>query len=449
MPRVVSLEVTDDFSDTWLEHEATPQQRTALLRFVCALPRRVDVDTLADVRAAINTALQSEAIAEMTTLKQHNAQLRDQVAEARTLLDAERAFRSAQGAHDDAATELACRRAVEVARDADACAEASARAALQAARDEHADVERRLTAEVRGQLTTLVRATTECAELRRRVDELQTPAARGRIGEFAMAEAIAAAGFDVVDTSMGASKDEGHLDLLVRPHTDPSLRVAIEVKNRAKIDPKRDVDHFRAKVASGVARGLFDTAIFVSVRTHTKQGLAAHAVDTIDDTDGLPTIPVSFVGPERGTHTPPLSEEVLQSHVVLHTAFAARCRDIRAAVRPPAADDDEGLVPLLQRVRDDAIDTLEGMNAQSKAIASLQAVANEARVRSARQLATLAGHACAAYLRPLPPWVDDLRAASASGDVWKRLTEEQKKRVRDGLGGRDVFCKAARVGVDT
>ena len=110
-------------------------------------------------------------------------------------------------------------------------------------RETKAQSEEKLTEQLRGQLARATefaeRASKDASELtalRTRVAELETPAARGRVGEFHVAETLRSVGFSVEDTSSGDKKLKGYLDLLVRGEAE-GLRIAIEVKNRESIDP--------------------------------------------------------------------------------------------------------------------------------------------------------------------------------------------------------------------
>ena len=197
-----------------------------------------------------------------------------------------------------------------------------------------------------------LRATTaeETARLTKRIADLEAPFARGSTAEFDAAQTLRQSGFAVDDTSDGAQRNAGYLDLLV---TAPDgYRLAIEVKNKAVIkmasDDKlrrreKDVDDepqqlktFRHRARDGVRNGLFDAATFVSVRAHTKVANGAPvSLELVDDATGRPFAPLSYLGPEKARVITPLTNEQLETHV--HTVFCTleRCRDLRRECREP------------------------------------------------------------------------------------------------------------------
>ena len=124
-------------------------------------------------------------------------------------------------------------------------------------------------------------------------------------GEFDTAQTLRDIGFHVDDTSEGEKKDTGYLDLLVRPDssTVSNMRIAIEVKNKKTIkkasdekarkrekDIDDDIKTFQSRAKDGIKKGLFDAAIFVSIRAHTKMG-APVVLEMFDDTTNRPLAP--------------------------------------------------------------------------------------------------------------------------------------------------------------
>ena len=108
--------------------------------------------------------------------------------------------------------------------------------------------------------------------------------------------------------------------------------MAVEVKNRAVIDPSKDLKTFESKTREGWA-GPFDTSVFVSVRAPTG---AARAMELFEDADGRGTVPVSFVGPRRRAAA---IEEALQGHL-LCVAFVAKCQRGLLALQTAPHDDE-------------------------------------------------------------------------------------------------------------
>lgn len=460
MVREMTLAVESDFEDAWLERLASVPERTAVLRFACGLPREVKKLDRQEMARVVETAVAAAANAshatELGALQEQVRTLQRAVVELETQLRHEQ-VQAANAAHvTQDQLDLAKRRAVEEARQ-------QTESAYLVLRDKHDKVcadrletEQRLAAQVREQLAELLRTSKECNELRVKVDELQTPAGRGRTAEYAVLDALTEAGFAVEDTSMGSAKEAGHMDLLLR-HEE--LRVAIEIKNRAKIDPQKDTVAFEERARAGIAQGLFDTAIFVSLRVHHKRPAPQH-LEMLEDADGRPTVPVSFLGPERGRDAPPVTQEGLVSHVCMHVAFALRCRILRElwTQRDAAATDDDAHVTrikeLVERVGTDVAETLEQMNQQAKLVAGWQQSIKSVRVRVMQLLSVLGDVGRSVpWLRRThadPVWMPEyqlVRDKVAHGVtdalLWKNLSEPQKKRINDHLGGRETVLKAA------
>lgn len=167
-----------------------------------------------------------------------------------------------------------------------------------------------------------------CRTLEQECAILKTPSGRGLAGEANVAEVLRSAGYRVYDTSTGALKDK-FLDVLaVLPEEQEDedsgdeappkrgLRLAIEVKNRQTI-ASRDINAFEAKVKKGVANGLFDGGLFISLRTWLpgKQCLRSTLVD---DSSGRPLIPIALIGTERRASSPLMAEQL---EVMIHTQF--------------------------------------------------------------------------------------------------------------------------------
>ena len=338
--------------------------------------------------------------------------------------------------------------------------------------NERLELQQRLGADSRERMEEVVRLARANAELAAEVETLRTPTARGRVGEWLIGDVLTEHGFGVSDTSMGARKDEGYMDLLAWPLSDPSLKIAIECKNRAKIDPATDLAVFDQKAGAGVAAGLFHSAIFVSLRAHTKKA-EPQVVEMVADGDGVRCVPISYVGPERGADAPPLARETLVAHVAMHLRLVQECAELRRNHRAQIsaaqerADDTaaaenasrvaDELATFAERLRDDAQATLDEMTTMSRAVTSLQASIKTMRIRTVRTAFAMGavGERCgdaAAWLQSakFQVWHTDMQAArdrASSGNsdalIWKNMSEPQKKRAVDALGTRETFFAAA------
>ena len=183
----------------------------------------------------------------------------------------------------------------------------------------------------------------EVAQLREKISELQNPYNRGTTGEFDTAQTLRDIGFHVEDTSEGDKKDAGFLDLLVKPDalTTENSRIAIEVKNKKTIkkasdnkvknrekDLDDDIKTFQQRARDGIKNGLFDAAMFVSIRAHTKMGAPVVLVMFEDSTDRA-LAPVSYIGPEKSKIVVPLSQEQLECQMHMMFCVLEQCHLIR------------------------------------------------------------------------------------------------------------------------
>ena len=460
MPRALALDVADDFADAWLEHGASVAERTAALRFACALPREASGVAHAQLQAAVRDALEAHAAPPTPALAVLERELDEsrrraeadaaRAEEARRALSeacarAERA--EAQSARGD---ELARMQAADEVRGKSDAQLDELRAQLRALSEDKVRVEQELTQQLRAQMQESLRASQEGASLRAEIEALRTPAGRGRAAEESVGEALSEAGFDVRDTSMGAAKDEGYMDLLA---TVGDVRVAVEIKNRASIDPNTDLRDFAAKAKAGVAKKLYDSAVFISVRAHTKKS-TAYAVEMLEDARGDESVPVSYLGPERGGG--PLAREAVQSHVCTHAAFVLRWRALRGLLDQRSVDADaERVRELVDHVAAETQTSMEELAQQAKLVTAMQASLKAQRARALQVAASVCeARAVVPWLGTShaeePPWMaafrlarDKVASGEADASVWKNLSDAQKKRVADH-GGREAFFRAVR-----
>jgi hypothetical protein len=314
--------------------------------------------------------------------------------------------------------------------------------------------EAKLTSRVDEHSSEVLRLTRENSVLHQAVDDLKTPAGRGRAGEFVLKEMLYDAGFEVEDTSMGTSKDEGYMDLIVYPKGFPDLRIAVESKNREKIDPKVHIGHFDELTREGITKGLFVSSIFISLRANTKKEGGVHHVHMLEDANGHATIPVSYLGTERGRDAAVLTRDVVQAHVCMHATMLMRFMDLRRTLMAPGGEEGDAndVRQFHDMLNDQLCAMLEDLNVQSKAVNSMQTSMKSSRIRIIDVFVKL----CDAQRRVgtqtrEPCWMPEFRltrekVATGTTDamLWKNLSEPQKKRIADHLGGRETFLKAAR-----
>lgn len=299
------------------------------------------------------------------------------------------------------------------------------------------------------------------SSLQSRIHELETPMGRGSVGEVDVAQCLRDMGFVVEDTSMGDAKNAGYLDLLIRPepkgkedYDDHGMRIAIEVKNRKDVK-RENIVAFEDHVRNGIDKGLFDSAIFVSIRAHVKRD-GASALDMYEDEAKRPLVPVSWIGPERGKHTMPLTHEQLETHVMMHCALLSKTRSLRDVFAKQAAaacEEDKRIVQ--QHVEDMVVqlnDLLSDMSRQQGLLQDLKTNLTSMRVKAIQTFVdthqmnkdiTWLGSNITA------PWLTSLEHARRKVDthtdaqIWNECS--QAKAGIERTVSKEAFLKAARV----
>lgn len=469
------LTVLSTFESAWLERDASPQEVTDLLQFATNLPRSRGVADVEAICAAFaNEALTAKA-KEVARLEEQIRTLTTELADQRvaTMRAQEDLTRCVD--RSDERVELQIMREVQSASTRSSEEIEALRKTVATLSDEKIEMQNSHAEQARTQLTEIVALTKENAALAKEVEVLRTPASRGRIGEWAVADVLGENGFVVTDTSMGACKEEGFMDLLVSPHGVPELRIAIECKNRQKIDPNTDIATFLAKARDGVRKGMFDSAIFVSLRAHTKRP-QAHAVEMVAiDPDEVPRVAVSYVGPERGAENASLAREALIGHVAMHTALTMECRRLRESLVHTPQERAEGedaetsarqldslVSEFARRLCEEAQAILDDMASMSKTVATLQASIKGVRMRMVRIFLAAVdtrrqGLALADQGAPLltswkdPAWVGDFETirgrvndGQSEAVSWKNTSEQQRRRLTQALGSRETVYAAVR-----
>ena len=159
------------------------------------------------------------------------------------------------------------------------------------------------------------------SSLREKVAALETPMGKGRSGELVIHSCAEGAGLQVVDTSTGSMKDNGYLDLLIFPDGEEletsCCRIAVEVKNVAIVEAQHLRD-FEDKVKKGIEKNMWDAAVFLSIRSHTKKGSPV-CIDLLDK--GNHVFPVTWLGTEKGRNAAPLLQEQVETHFCMITSL--------------------------------------------------------------------------------------------------------------------------------
>ena len=427
----ICVDVNSNFTNAWFETEALPEERTQLLEFALSLPRHMEQNGWTSevektVSGAIETSLVKMQKEKLSILEANNESLKLELSNNRI-----------QVAHMQGTTSAKCYEMVGEERK------------------RHEGEVRTLEDRLRHSSEEILRITNEARSLRALVDDLRMPASRGRSGEEDIAETLQQCGFDVIDTSNGAYRDEGHLDLLVSPPFDKDLKIGIECKNVAVVEVKGHLDVFRTKSKEGVKKGLFHTSIFISLRAHTKLD-SPHVLETLVDDSGSPISAISFFGPERGCRDT-ISKDSVESLVLVHSAFAHNFQSGWSRPEPPLNEDSNLQQTCFQNIAERMQEFLVDMTQQSKYISNMQKSIQATRLRTISMLHQMHLVAKQTSLKCTEPqWLSELNCASehmASGrtdvQVWNNLSQHQKKRINDCLGGKDTFVKSARGNVQS
>lgn len=328
-----------------------------------------------------------------------------------------------------------------------------ARAALSEAVREKSTAEREMCDALREKCASTERHAAEMARLQSRVAELETPMGRGTVGEVDVAQCLRDMGMVVEDTSTGEAKNAGFLDLLAYEDGPSPLKIAIEVKNRREVK-RENLVAFEAHVAAGIESKLFDSAIFVSLRSHVKRGSPLRMAE---DADGLPLVPVSYVGPEKGRGAAPLSSDHLEAHVSLHAALLERTKEVRRFLDGRAAaeteEDREEVKAMVEGMVEEVNLTVSDLAHASALVEEMRVAVTSAKSRCVRLFAA----ACAAnrkvpWLRRAidPPWFAAYETAvrkketHTDAQIWNEYNKD--KSVVERTVGKEALFRAARGG---
>jgi hypothetical protein len=473
--KTIVLTVLSTFESAWLEKTASPQEVTDLLQFATNLPRSRGVADVEAICAAFaNEALSSKA-KDVSRLEEQIHNLTVQLTDQRSATVRAQEDLSRCMDRRDEQTELQVLRQVQEASARSSEEIEALRKTVTMLSGEKTEMQHSHTEQARTQLNEIVALTKENAALSKDLEMMRTPASRGRSGELVVADALGENGFEVKDTSMGACKEEGFMDLLVSPHGVPDLRIAIECKNRQKIDPNTDVATFLTKAKDGVRKGMFESAIFVSLRAHTKRP-QAHTVEMVAiEPDGAPHVPVSYVGPERGAESAALAREALIAHVAMHTALTMECQRLKRSLVQTSQELAEGedaetsarqleslTSEFTRRLCEESHAILDDMASMSKTVGTLQTSIKSVRLRMVRTFlaavdARRQGLVLARQAVPFltawkdPAWVSDFESIKGRTVIgqseavsWKNTSEQQRRRLTQALGNRETVYAAVR-----
>lgn len=285
-------------------------------------------------------------------------------------------------------------------------------------------------------------------ELNSQVASLQTPLGRGQAGEWDVASALSSLGFVVEDTSHRGS--EGFLDLLVSPDDDSqkNMRLAIEVKNRQEIKVSH-LEAFETTIQRGFKDNLYDAALFVSIRTFVRKSKTQSVVlEMFDNDGGRPLVPCLWIGPEKGKHQNPVTQEQLESLVCMQMALLAQCHAIRRDLCQGVKDADmEAVRETVDVFGTEMTEILQDINRQQKLVDDFKGTLTSMRVRCIQMCSSLhRTNRITPWLgRPSVtfPWMDTFLKAYEKKDslrdaeIWNQLSGN--KNVIERSIGKDAM----------
>jgi len=216
---------------------------------------------------------------------------------------------------------------------------------------------------------------------------------------------------------------------------------------------KRDRDEFERKVADGVARNLFDAAIFVSIRAHTKMGSPV-VLQMFPDDGNRPLVPVTWLGTERAKNVSPITQEQVETHVLMVLSLLAQCHNIRRELCNGLRDEHvERLQGFVDAANVGLHETFADLARQSKLLDDLRANLNAVRARCIGMYTSLWS-----VNRNVPwlgrpgvhtPWMDYYQTARQKmdahvkeSDIWNQCSKG--KNVVERSIGKDAMFLALR-----
>ena len=306
----------------------------------------------------------------------------------------------------------------------------------------------------------------EVAQLREKISELQNPYNRGNTGEFDTAQTLRDIGFHVEDTSEGDKKDAGFLDLLVKPDalTTENMRIAIEVKNKKTIkkasdnkvknrekDLDDDIKTFQQRARDGIKNGLFDAAMFVSIRAHTKMG-APVVLEMFEDSTDRALAPVSYIGPEKSKIVVPLSQEQLECQMHMMFCVLEQCHFIRRDLCNGLKDNEiSSFQTLFDRMGEHLNKTFVDLRKQEALIHDMQTILTGLRCRCIqmfRSVHSINGKIPWLKRKLDADWISvydtakERRKTMTEGEVWNAVSKN-KSTIEQSIG-KDAMFMAIR-----
>lgn len=288
--------------------------------------------------------------------------------------------------------------------------------------------------------------------LKTKVTELETPMGKGRSAELDVFEALKELDYEVLDTSMGEWKQKGYLDLLVMPKgatpETTNMRIAIELKNKKQVE-HADLVTFEEKTKSGIEKNLFDSTLFLSIRSHTKQDSNMFMV-FFEDQAHRPLVPVTWLGTEKGKHATPLTREEVELQVQFQMKVLEQTHFLREELCSGLRNDDDiyatqGLVSQMIKFMNELFSDL---SKQMKVVQELKDGITKTRVRGIEMLDLLMeANKTVSFLskeKVTTPWLDaynyacDKVETTSEAKIWNSLCHS-KTMIEKNIGKEALF----------
>ena len=182
-----------------------------------------------------------------------------------------------------------------------------------------------------------------------------------------------------------------------------------------------------------------------------REGVAGGARD-VPRRRAASLVPVTWLGPERGKHAPPLAQEQVETHVLMMLALTAQCHDIRRELCNGLRDDDvHKLQTLFDELGTHLQDTFAELSRQHRLLEELRANVTAMRVRCIHMTTAVwqANRDVPWLGRAMTvPWMEVFQAARSKAathkdaEIWNQCS--RSKSLVERTIGKDAMMLAIR-----
>ena len=194
---------------------------------------------------------------------------------------------------------------------------------------------------------------------------------------------------------------------------------------------------------------MFDAAIFVSIRAHTKMG-APVVLEMFDDTTNRPLAPVSYIGPEKSKVVVPLTQEQLETQVQMMFCVLEQCHTIQRDLCNGLKDEEiSSFQTLFQKMGTHLNNTFSDLRRQETHIHEMSKALTDIRFRCIQMFSSIYN------LNNQIPWLNRKLDADwmpvyerakaqaltlSDADVWNRMNKH--KSTIENTIGKDAMFKS-------